>query len=81
MARLSAPRGPREKHIVIGWAGLSHKLSDLPESSELSLLVGDPRPGVGVDGDPVAALSVVRLQLPQVGGVTRIGLPANTADL
>ena len=48
---------------------------------ELSLLVSDPDPGDGVDGHPVAALSVVRLQLAQVGGMARVWLPANTADL
>ena len=56
-------------------------LSDLLQSGELSLFVPDPHPGVGVDGDPVAAGPVVRLQLQQVGGVARVGLPANTADL
>ena len=53
----------------------------LLKSGELVLFVPDPDPGEGVNGDPVAAVSVVRLQLPQVGGVTWVGLPAYTADL
>ena len=47
----------------------------------MSQFVVDPDPGDGVDGDPVAAVPVVRLQLLQVGGVTRVGFPADTADL
>ena len=84
MARLSGPAGPGE-NIELTTPGIaltfSHKLSDLLHSGELSLLVGDPDPGDGVDGDPVAAVPVVRLQLLQVGGVTRVGFPADTADL
>ena len=56
-------------------------MTHLLQSSELSLFVVDPHTGEGVDGEPVAAVSVVRLQLRQVGGVARVWLPAHTAHL
>ena len=60
---------------------LSDQLYHLLQAGKLVLFVPDPDPSDGVDGDPVAAVSVVRLQLRKVGGVAGVGLPANTADL
>ena len=60
---------------------ISDQLYHLPQSGKLVLFVSDPDPGDGVDGDPVAAVPVVRLQLCKVGGVAWVWLPANTADL
>ena len=53
----------------------------LLEPGKLVPFVSDPDPGDGVDGDPVAAVPVVRLQLRKVGGVAGVWLPADTADL
>ena len=60
---------------------LSDQLYHLLQPGKLVLFVSDPDPGDGVDGDPVAAVPVVRLQLCKVGGVAWVWLPANTADL
>ena len=57
------------------------KLYHLLQSGKLVLFVPDPDPGDGVDGDPVPAVPVVRLQLRKVGGVAGVWLPADTADL
>ena len=56
-------------------------MTNFLEPGKLVPFVSDPDPGDGVDGDPVAAVSVVRLQLCKVGGVAWVWLPADTADL
>ena len=56
-------------------------MTNLLQSGKLVPFVPNPDPSDGVDGYPVAAVSVVSLQLSKVGGVAGVGLPANTADL
>ena len=53
----------------------------LLESDEPVDRVGDSHPELGVDGDPVAAVRQVGLQLREVVGEARVWFPAHTTDL
>ena len=51
------------------------------QRGEVEAVLARADPGLGEDGDPVAAPPVAALQLLQVGGQPGVGLPANSTYL